>query len=80
MRVGEGGMLKETGRFRAVGDDGRLYTVIERTMMIPHRPVSGPARELPGSIEYELDTREAVTPDGDGFKVVKTGVKLRRAD
>jgi hypothetical protein len=72
---------EKTAEFLAKGDDGKLYEVIEYTLMTEHKPVAGAPRWLSGSKKYELKDSSPVNPSGDDkFAILKTGVLLHKSD
>ena len=68
----------ELRRFQAAGEDGTIYTVVERQQMTTSRPLSGAPREVGGSIDYVLADGEHLNPNNDGtFTIVQTDEILR---
>ena len=74
-------MRQEVRRFRAKGDDGTIYTVIEYQNFTSFRPMSGPPSSAAGSRELELDNGTPVNfLDEDTFQIFDTEETIRRVD
>ena len=69
----------ETGRIRALKDDGGIITVFEFQQQVSSRPLDGPARTLPGMKVLTLPDGSPVNfVDEHTFKIVQTGEIVRR--
>jgi hypothetical protein len=74
--------IRKTGRFVTRGSDGKNYTVVEYTEFIDVTTISDTETQWsPGMKIMKLENGEHVNPvDGGGFEIVRTGVRLSRAD
>ena len=74
--------IRKTGGFVAHGSDGKNYTVVEYTEFIGVTTIIDAVTQWsPGRKIMKLVNGEHVNPvDGGGFEVVRTGVRLSRAD
>lgn len=70
---------REIDRFEALGDSGRLYTVVVWTENVLFRRLSGNSLKLSGPTELTLDDGRDVSPiDDRSFRIVDTDEVLRR--
>lgn len=69
----------EEQRIDTIDEDGRRVTVIQMRMMIPNRPVSGPATEIKGTRSWETSGGLDVNYiDENTFEIVQTDMVLKR--
>lgn len=77
-------MREDRNFFRCKGQDGRAVTVVERVEMTTFRPLSGPAKKLPGALDYVLAPQDGGGDvnwlDDTRFQVVATDEVLTRID
>lgn len=68
-----------TERIPTIDEKGILVVVLRVTPRIPAATFADPRATLQGLPEYRLVSGERVNLIGDGFRVVSTGQRLRRA-
>ena len=74
-------MRQEVGRFRAKGDDGAIYTVIEYQNFTGTEILSGSPSRSPGSRELTLTNGAHVKfLDDNTFQIANTEQVIRKID
>lgn len=68
-----------TERIRTIDEKGVLVVVFKVTPQVPAGTFADPRATIEGPPEYWLESGVPVSLSGDGFQVVSTGQRLRRA-
>jgi len=72
-------MRKEIARYECEDDNLNEYTVVEYQHFSTWQPVKGPAKEVPGALEYFLSDGRDVDPlDDNTFRIVNSGLVIRK--
>ncbi len=71
---------RKTGEFLAVADDGQTFTIEEFTVFLNAGSMRNPNEEIAGLKSLRTSDGRSVNVIGEGeYKIVGTGVKLRKA-
>lgn len=72
-------MMRETDRFQAAGEDGRVFTVVERRIVSTATTLRGRTAERLGARDYVLSDGRDLNPiDHETFKIVLTDEIIRK--
>lgn len=70
---------REIDRFKAKDDDDAEFTVVVFQTFVTHQPLSGPASELKGAIDYELADGGSISQiDSETFQILRTNKIIRK--